>query len=77
MLNAGFTLENNVKMYLLGLPNKLGPLGFIALHSVLKSPEDIVDIKIGSFVPNSPVITHQAPRYIPATIADVISSTST
>jgi len=38
-LNAdedGFTLEDNVKMYLLGLPNKLGPLGFIALHSVLE-----------------------------------------
>ena len=76
-LNAdedGFTLEDNVKMYLLGLPNKLGPLGFIALHSVLESPEDIVDIKIGSFVPDSPVSyvsTPQAPRYTPATTAAV------
>ena len=73
-LNAdedGFTLEDNVRMYLLGLPNKLGPLGFIALHSVLESPEDIVDIKIGSFVPDSPVSTPQAPKYIPATTAAV------
>merc|ERR1711970_1592828 len=32
---------------LLGLPNKLGPLGFLALHSVLESDEsDIVDVKI-------------------------------
>ena len=54
-------------------PNKLGPLGFIALDSVLESPEDIVNIKVGRFVPNSPVSTHQAPRYIPATIADLIS----
>ena len=68
----GFNLEDNVKMYLLGLPNKLGPLGFIALHSVLETPEDIVDIKIGNFVSDSTVATgqqttssasQQAPRY--------------
>ena len=31
-----YSLEDNVKLYLLGLPNKLGPLGFLALHSVLE-----------------------------------------
>ena len=37
-------------MYLLGLPNKLGPLGYIALHHVLDSGDeeqghgDIVDV---------------------------------
>merc|ERR1711872_997172 len=47
-----YSLEDNVKLYLLGLPNKLGPLGFLALHSVLETDEsDIVDVKIGSFEP--------------------------
>jgi hypothetical protein len=61
----GFSLEDNVRMYLLGLPNKLGPLGFVALHSVLEAPEDIVDVKIGSFVSESsaPSSAEQAPRY--------------
>ena len=39
--------------------------------SLFQSPEDIVDIKIGSFVPDSPVSTPQAPRYTPATTAAV------
>lgn len=30
-------LSDNVKLYLLGLPNKVGPLGFLALHSTLNS----------------------------------------
>merc|ERR1712042_210033 len=47
-----YSLEDNVKLYLLGLPNKLGPPGFLALHSVLETDEsDIVDVKIGSFEP--------------------------
>merc|ERR1712105_418527 len=47
-----YSLEDNAKLYLLGLPNKLGPLGFLALHSVLETDEsNIVDVKIGSFEP--------------------------
>merc|ERR1711970_519531 len=32
-----YDLEDNIQLYLLGLPNKLGPLGYIALHHVLES----------------------------------------
>merc|ERR1712112_497738 len=44
-------LLDNVQLYLLGLPNKLGPLGYISLHHVLDGadePEDgdIVDVII-------------------------------
>merc|ERR1712029_943949 len=44
-------LLDGVQLYLLGLPNKLGPLGYIALHHVLDGadePEDgdIVDVII-------------------------------
>merc|ERR1712033_64732 len=47
-----YSVEDNAKLYLLGLPNKLGPLGLLALHSVLESDEsNIVDVKIGSFEP--------------------------
>merc|ERR1712126_601168 len=44
-------LEDHVKLYLLGLPNKLGPLGFLGLHSILQDDEDIVDVKIEGFEP--------------------------
>ena len=47
---------------------------FCSDFSLFQSPEDIVDIKIGSFVPDSPVSsvsTPQAPRYTPATTAAV------
>merc|ERR1719430_2786248 len=45
------SLEDHCKLYLLGLPNKLGPLGFLALHSILESAgEAIVDVELGSFV---------------------------
>jgi len=47
-----YSLEDHVKLYLLGLPNRLGPLGFLALHSVLQTDEDIVDVKIEGFEPN-------------------------
>merc|ERR1719354_1088548 len=47
-----YSLEDHSKLYLLGLPNKLGPLGFLALHSILESVgEAIADIQIGEFVP--------------------------
>merc|ERR1711909_134914 len=51
-LRKEYDLLDNVQLYLLGLPNKLGPLGYIALHSVLEELEDaeddgeIVDIKV-------------------------------
>merc|ERR1719516_437793 len=46
-----YSLEDHCKLYLLGLPNKLGPLGFLALHSILESAgEAIVDVELGSFV---------------------------
>merc|ERR1712002_575444 len=43
-------LLDNVQLYLLGLPNKLGPLGYIALHNVLEelaeADGEIVDIRV-------------------------------
>merc|ERR1719374_467927 len=50
-LKKEYDLLDNVQLYLLGLPNKLGPLGYIALHNVLDGadePEDgdIVDVII-------------------------------
>merc|ERR1719233_2756091 len=51
-LKQEYDLLDNVQLYLLGLPNKLGPLGYIALHSVLEELEDaeddgkILDIKV-------------------------------
>merc|ERR1711970_445795 len=51
-----YTLEDHCKLYLLGLPNKLGPLGFLALHSILESAgEAIVDVELGSFVADDEV----------------------
>merc|ERR1712066_141094 len=50
-LEKEYDLLDNVQLYLLGLPNKLGPLGYIALHNVLEELDDttdgeIVDIKV-------------------------------
>jgi len=55
-LRKEYDLLDNVQLYLLGLPNKLGPLGYIALHNVLEELDDaddgeIVDIKV------EPVVT--------------------
>merc|ERR1711970_1358267 len=51
-----YSLEDHCKLYLLGLPNKLGPLGFLALHSILESAgEAIVDVELGSFVADEEV----------------------
>merc|ERR1719447_279558 len=51
-----YSLEDRCKLYLLGLPNKLGPLGFLALHSILESAgEAIVDVELGSFVADDQV----------------------
>jgi len=51
-LKAEADLLDNVQLYLLGLPNKLGPLGYIALHHVLDGADEeegdgeIVDVVI-------------------------------
>ena len=54
-----YTLLDQIKLYLLGLPNDIGPLGFVALHSALQGQDgdddDIVDVKLGEFVPDSSV----------------------
>merc|ERR1719436_1426130 len=43
-------LLDNIQLYLLGLPNKLGPLGFIALHHILEGESEgngeIVDVVV-------------------------------
>jgi len=49
--DSEYSLDDHVKLYLLGLPNNLGPLGFFALHSVLQDEDDIVDVKITDFEP--------------------------
>ena len=33
-------LSDNIRLYLLGLPNRLGPLGYVALHQVLEDESD-------------------------------------
>jgi len=50
-LDAELDLLDHIQLYLLGLPNKLGPLGFIAMHDVLQesatSPGgEIIDVII-------------------------------
>jgi len=47
-LDDDYDLLDNIQLYLLGLPNKLGPLGYIALHHVLEGEEnhaEIVDVQ--------------------------------
>lgn len=39
-LSAPKDLMDNIQLYLLGLSNKLGPLGFMALHHVLEADEE-------------------------------------
>jgi len=39
-------LLDNVQLYLLGLPNKLGPLGYISLHHVLDGADEPEDVDI-------------------------------
>lgn len=69
-----YSLEDNAKLYLLGLPNKLGPLGFLALHSVLESDEsNIVDVKIGSFEPMAVAPAKAAKAAKAATDSSVLS----
>jgi len=53
---SDYTLLDQIKLYLLGLPNDIGPLGFVALHSVLEADdEDIVDVQVGEFTPDKEI----------------------
>ena len=46
-LEKDYDLLDNIQLYLLGLPNKIGPLGYIALHNALEDDdEDIVDVVV-------------------------------
>jgi len=60
-LKKEYDLLDNVQLYLLGLPNKLGPLGYIALHNVLEELDDadgeIVDIKVEPVVATTTTTT--------------------
>jgi len=67
-----YTLEDHVKLYLLGLPNKLGPLGFLALHSVLQTDDDIVDVKIEGFQPD-PAAAKEAATASVTPVGDIIA----
>merc|ERR1719244_2559655 len=59
-LKKEYDLLDNVQLYLLGLPNKLGPLGYIALHNVLEELDDadgeIVDIKVEPVVASTTTV---------------------
>merc|ERR1719309_1712949 len=63
-LSKEYDLLDNIQLYLLGLPNKLGPLGYIALHHVLEDEAEegeVVDVVIEPVIPVSSV----APTVIP------------
>jgi len=52
-MTSDYDLLDNIQLYLLGLPNKLGPLGYIALHHVLDAADeedhgdgDILDVQV-------------------------------
>merc|ERR1712025_402355 len=67
-LEKEYDLLDNVQLYLLGLPNKLGPLGYIALHQVLEELEEaegdgeIVDIKVEPATTTTPTTTSPPPE---------------
>ena len=53
-----YDLMDNIHLYLLGLNNKLGPLGYIALHHVLEDGEQdgqIVDVIIEPVATKAPI----------------------
>lgn len=66
---GSYNLLDNCKLYLLGLPNKLGPLGFLALHSVLLDDVDehVGDVRVEGFEPPASLVqaAADAPRVEP------------
>jgi len=76
-LTHEYDLLDNVQLYLLGLPNKLGPLGYIALHHVLEDDEDeeddkIVDMIIEPVAVRTTTTTTTAPTEPPQTEAQTV-----
>merc|ERR1712083_467212 len=50
-LEKDYDLLDNIQLYLLGLPNKIGPLGYIALHNALEEDDEgIVDVVVEPFI---------------------------
>jgi len=49
---AATDLQDHIQLYLLGLPNNLGPLGYITLHKVLEDVDDEPEVVV-SAAPNS------------------------
>merc|ERR1719309_1953475 len=46
-LEKEYDILDNIQLYLLGLPNKIGPLGYIALHNALEDDDEgIVDVVV-------------------------------
>merc|ERR1712126_231821 len=60
-MTSDYDLLDNIQLYLLGLPNKLGPLGYIALKQVLEEIDEadgeIVDIKVEPVLTSAPSTT--------------------
>jgi len=48
---AATDLQDHIQLYLLGLPNNLGPLGYITLHKVLEDVDDEPEVVVST--PNS------------------------
>merc|ERR1711909_71451 len=65
-LRKKYDLLDNVQLYLLGLPNKLGPLGYVALQYALEELDDsdgeIIDIKVES-VSTTPAPAPEVPEF--------------
>jgi len=54
-MEAPHDLLDHVQLYLLGLPNKLGPLGFLALHHILEEEEEEEEKEVAAPVPTPEV----------------------
>jgi len=61
---AATDLQDHIQLYLLGLPNNLGPLGYITLHKVLEDVDD------------EPEVVVSAPNSIPGSTDTVPTQTS-
>merc|ERR1712215_432546 len=71
-LEKEYDLLDNIQLYLLGLPNKIGPLGYIALHNALEDgDEGIVDVVV------EPVISTTAAPTTAASTNDEAKETPT
>ena len=66
-MSEEYDLLDNIRLYLLGLPNKVGPLGYIALHHVLEEESDdggeIVDVVVEPIEHVSTTLTPESSSY--------------